>query len=192
MSLGWTPQNLLHHAAKHFLGSPAERWVELMSPEEQPQWVSWREVAESARCGFADHPERCQQEDVCGPIHRAASVPYRSLADADWDFAERRSFFVRFVEADGSAGLCGTGPRGIVVIAIQRPDGERVAKTAYRASERRPTRSAVQKMRALASLGSGAWSKVDLLDLETRLLGAPAAKSPAVERIAADLLKGVP
>lgn len=182
MPLTWDEGNLLTHTAKHYVGDREEGWRALgaVPPEA---WDAWRGRAEAAGCRFDAHPERCG-DTACAGVHREAAVPYRLLVDRDWTFAESRSFLVYFRDERGAPCRCGTGPRGVFVVAAERANGERVAKTAFRPMENPrggpdPVLGAVRKMRAHTSPGSGGQTLLDLVQLETRLLRPqPSGRGP--------------
>ncbi len=193
MPLTWGEGNLLTHTAKHYVGSPEERWRELgAAPLEA--WEDWRSRAEDAGCRFDEHPARCRQAAACEVPHREAAVPYRALVDQDWVFAELRPFFVYYRDEGGAPCRCGTGPRGIFIAVVERPTGERVAKTAFRPMAKPsggpdPVLAAVRKMRAHASQGHGGQTVADLLQLETRLLRPRPSGSGPYDQLAHDLRK---
>lgn len=192
MSLRWTPDNLLRHTAKHYLGTPEEGWRTLgLAPPEA--WDTWRAEALAARCKLAKgHPEGCGEAGRCGAVHAEASAPYRSGADADWAFAESRDLIVRYRDESGQPGLCGTGPRGVFVVVVERGGGERVAKSAFRPMAEPRTGpdavlGAVRRMRNHAKQGTGGRSVGELLDLETQLLRRCAAPGHRHAQLAAEL-----
>jgi hypothetical protein len=191
MPLSWDPTNLIGHTAKHYLGEIAEGWRDL-GGAPPAQWDAWRRGADEVQCRYAEHRDRCPADAACEPIHQEASGAYRALVDKDWAFAEARGLLVYYPESDGSQGLCGTGPGGVFVAAVQRTAGERVAKTGFRPIENPRTGpdavlGAVRKMRAHASTRSGGWTLSDLVRLETHLLRRLPAGADTTQQLAGAL-----
>lgn len=178
MPLEWHQSNLETHVAKHFIGDVSEGWRELLGPVTAAKWDVWRLEAGAGRCRLDEHPEKCRDVTACGPVHHAAGEPYEGLVAAEWAFVESRDFIVRYRDEKNTPCVCGAGPRGIFVAAVDEADGRRIAKTAFRPVQR--SRSGhnvalggVRKMKPHASLGAGGWSVNDLVRLETLLLLGP-------------------
>lgn len=190
MTLTWSPTNLERHAAKHYLGNPGEDWRSLgLAPPGA--WEAWRQQARDARCRLGEgHPEECPEPERCRVTQRAAAEPYRAGAAADWEFATANDFVVRFDDEQGEPAACGSGPRGVFVVAVERKTSH-AAKTAFRPmAEPRtgpdPVLGAVRRMRCVVRAGGKNWSAEELLQVETHLLlRRPGAEGRAAKLAAA-------
>lgn len=175
----WTSDNLETHAAKHFLGDPAQQWGSLC---DATRWNELRTKAREAACVFHAHPASCPAPHLCRPVQRTAADIYQQIVAASWDACQVEEFWVRTRDTGGKPLICTTGPHGVYILAVQ--DGQdTVAKTAYRPGAGSGwARTGVRKMRGYASQSSNGWTTCDLLWLEAALLRPDTI--PNEERIA--------